>query len=210
MTIVSNGRLRLGQDPASPNRSIASEFGGNSGNYQLSDYYAGGSFVPSGTTGINGPIPTAGIIAIDDFYNSSSIKVNVSGQSANAENFKTSAISYFQFGINGVLTKTISSGGGTTTIDVANEWIIGSPILNLENKYQIKFIGNISSELPNYFFPSGVNLNIWYDISSPYIRCGRRQSSIGSSSGGFILQIREKSTGSILEEANLSCVSIVF
>lgn len=49
---------------------IRGEFGGVNP-LPLSDYYAGGPFVPAGTVGNSGPIPTAGTIKISDFYGSS-------------------------------------------------------------------------------------------------------------------------------------------
>ena len=37
-------------------------------NDKLSEFYAGGNRVPSGTAGINGAIPSSGEISIGDFY----------------------------------------------------------------------------------------------------------------------------------------------
>jgi hypothetical protein len=48
-------------------QQIATEFGG-AAPHSLSEYYAGGPYVPAGTTGINGPIPSSGQIKISDFY----------------------------------------------------------------------------------------------------------------------------------------------
>ena len=62
---------------------------------ELDDYYAGGAFVPSGTTGDQGPIPTSGQIEIDDFYGASSaassdpVSITYNGQ-YNTENNQTS------------------------------------------------------------------------------------------------------------------------
>jgi len=46
---------------------IKGEFGGPS-SPSLADYYAGGSYVPSGTSGTYGPVPTFGTISIANFY----------------------------------------------------------------------------------------------------------------------------------------------
>ncbi len=46
---------------------IQTEFGG-SNPIGLSEYYAGGLYVPSGTSGTNGAVPTSGEIAVSDFY----------------------------------------------------------------------------------------------------------------------------------------------
>jgi hypothetical protein len=50
---------------------IQTEFGG-SNPISLSEYYAGGLYVPSGTSGTNGAVPTSGEIAVSDFYGASS------------------------------------------------------------------------------------------------------------------------------------------
>ncbi len=48
---------------------IATEFGGTAP-HNLSEYYAGGAYVPSGTTGINGPIPSSGQLSLGMFRGS--------------------------------------------------------------------------------------------------------------------------------------------
>ena len=50
--------------------AIQTEFGG-SNPISMSEYYAGGSNVPSGTTGDAGNIPSSGAIAVSQFYGSS-------------------------------------------------------------------------------------------------------------------------------------------
>lgn len=64
MTLPTSGPLSLSD--------IKGEFGGNA-SPALEDYYAGGSFVPSGTSGTNGPVPTSGTIGIFNFYGTSHI-----------------------------------------------------------------------------------------------------------------------------------------
>ena len=59
MALPSTGELAL--------TDIQTEFGG-SNPIGLSEYYAGGLYVPSGTTGDGGAIPTTGEITIGDFY----------------------------------------------------------------------------------------------------------------------------------------------
>ena len=51
---------------------IQGEFGG-SNPISLSEYYAGGAYVPAGTTGTNGPVPSSGTISISNFYGTSNI-----------------------------------------------------------------------------------------------------------------------------------------
>ena len=63
MTLPTSGPLSLQQ--------IAKEFQGNDP-VSLSQYYAGGTLVPPGTVGTNGPVPSSGPISIWNFYGTSS------------------------------------------------------------------------------------------------------------------------------------------
>lgn len=51
---------------------IQTEFGG-SNPISLSEYYAGGSYVPSGTSGEHGAIPSSGTTSLDKFHGSSNL-----------------------------------------------------------------------------------------------------------------------------------------
>lgn len=59
MALPSSGPLTLS--------AIQTEFGGSSPT-SLTEYYAGGGLVPSGTSGTNGPVPSSGAIRIQNFY----------------------------------------------------------------------------------------------------------------------------------------------
>tara|TARA_B100000519_G_C14232256_1_gene432998 strand:- start:849 stop:1934 length:1086 start_codon:yes stop_codon:yes gene_type:complete len=64
-TLASSGSLSLGTS-AGTDRSISGEFGGSTP-HALSEYYAGGSYVASGT----GSIPSSGAIDFSDFHGTS-------------------------------------------------------------------------------------------------------------------------------------------
>lgn len=64
MTLPSSGPLSLSD--------IQGEFGG-SNPISLSEYYAGGAYVPAGTSGTYGAVPTGGAISIRNFYGTSKI-----------------------------------------------------------------------------------------------------------------------------------------
>ena len=64
MALQSSGAISLA--------NIQTEFGG-SNPISLSEYYAGGSYVPSGTSGTNGAVPTSGTITFNQFYGTSAI-----------------------------------------------------------------------------------------------------------------------------------------
>lgn len=62
MGIPTSGSLALS--------AIQTEFGG-SNPISLSEYYAGGAYVPSGTSGTNGAVPSSGTISFSKFYGTS-------------------------------------------------------------------------------------------------------------------------------------------
>jgi len=66
---------------------IAIEFGHpDKNNSLLTDFYAGGDYVPTGASGDNGPIPENGEISIDDFYGASSFNYTVTQAIFGAQN----------------------------------------------------------------------------------------------------------------------------
>ena len=76
MAIQTSGAITLSD--------IQTEFGG-SNPISLSEYYAGGSYVPSGTSGTNGAVPTSGEIAVSDFYGTQSgVTITVTEGSASS------------------------------------------------------------------------------------------------------------------------------
>lgn len=64
MTLPSSGPLSLAD--------IQTEFGG-SNPASLNEYYAGGSYVPAGTSGTYGAVPSSGTISIQNFYGTSGV-----------------------------------------------------------------------------------------------------------------------------------------
>lgn len=55
--------------------NIQTEFGGNNP-ISLSEYYAGGTYVPAGSSGTNGAIPSSGTISLSKFYGASALVYN--------------------------------------------------------------------------------------------------------------------------------------
>lgn len=64
MALPSSGPLSLGD--------IQTEFGG-SNPISLNEYYAGGAYVPAGTSGTFGAVPSSGTISIQNFYGTSKV-----------------------------------------------------------------------------------------------------------------------------------------
>ena len=67
MALPSSGPLTMAD--------IQTEFGG-SNPISLSEYYAGGSYVPAGTSGTYGAVPSSGAISIRNFYGTTKATVN--------------------------------------------------------------------------------------------------------------------------------------
>lgn len=71
MPLPSSGPLSL--------NDIQTEFGGTNP-ISINEYYAGGSFVPAGTSGTNGPVPSSGTISISNFYGTTKVVISISNQ----------------------------------------------------------------------------------------------------------------------------------
>ncbi len=73
MALQSSGAIKLSE--------IQTEFGGTNP-VSLSEYYSGGSFVPSGTSGV----PASGTVSVGDFYGASNqYSFSISSNTANAD-----------------------------------------------------------------------------------------------------------------------------
>jgi hypothetical protein len=93
MALPTSGPLSLSD--------IQTEFGGTNP-ISLNEYYAGGSFVPAGTTGTNGAVPSSGTISISNFYGTSNLVVDFNDRSVIAGGFGSAQAGY----------QIIGSGGG--------------------------------------------------------------------------------------------------
>lgn len=62
MTLPTSGQISLAD--------VKAEFGGNA-SPKITDYYAGGAFVPSGATGTLGAVPSSGQISLQNFWGTS-------------------------------------------------------------------------------------------------------------------------------------------
>lgn len=103
MALPSSGPLTL--------NDIQTEFGG-SNPISLSEYYAGGAYVPSGTTGTYGAVPSSGTIGIRNFYGTQKLVMRYKGTIG----FRTSANSWYQSALNSNACATVYSGSSTTGV----------------------------------------------------------------------------------------------
>jgi hypothetical protein len=109
MALPSSGPLTLSQ--------IQTEFGG-SNPISLSEYYAGGSYVPAGTSGTYGAVPSSGAISIRNFYGTTAV---VYGKGPNGYNFPVNSWYTVATGLNtGSGFPRIGSSGTTVSIFTGN------------------------------------------------------------------------------------------
>lgn len=167
MAIPSSGPLTLSD--------IQTEFGG-SNPISLSEYYAGGAYVPAGTTGTYGAVPSSGEISIRNFYgtsafslafnNADDINIFIGGTSGSGP-----LLAYY--GIN--TDATCTKGGTFTPSPNSGPTAWGSPTGGTPgNSYEVRL--NVTyveaAEWPgNYVLFAGVNVTgtgftSWYALSS--------------------------------------------
>jgi len=96
MTLPSSGALSL--------NDIKGEFGGPA-SPSLGDYYAGGSYVPAGTSGTYGAVPSSGTISIQNFYGTSAVIIAFNDLSVSAAAGGYSQAGYAIFGAGGSIGK---------------------------------------------------------------------------------------------------------
>lgn len=168
--------------------TIQTEFGG-SNPISLSEYYAGGARVPSGTTGINGAVPTSGAIAVSKFYGTSAVLVTINDES----------VFDFQLGTGtAVAAYTLLSSGdirqtqGVTNTDIG-DWVTPkSAASNYECRATL-VSGTLSSGTTGSWLALTTNRS-W--------SCER--SSFGVTAATISLEIRKIGTTTVLDTATIS------
>jgi len=91
---------------------IQTEFGG-SNPVSLSEYYAGGSYVPAGTSGTNGAVPSSSTISISNFYGTSAA---LDVQTVTIGLFTSKGGSWYGYGVSGgaISDGTFNPKGGAS------------------------------------------------------------------------------------------------
>ena len=125
MAIPSSGSLAFS--------AIQTEFGG-SNPISMSEYYAGGDNVASGTSGDSGTIPSTGTIALSEFYGSTArvaITLTISSNTANYSIFSNKGGTYVAGFADITLVNNAvvsSSSTGTAALDTGSGWTSGDTI----------------------------------------------------------------------------------
>ena len=136
MAIPSSGSLALS--------TIQTEFGG-SNPISMSEYYAGGSNVPSGTTGDSGSIPSSGAVAVSQFYGASNrvaVALTISSTTQNYNIYNNRGGTYSAGSTDVTLTvQAIVGSTGASGLDTGSQWTSGDTIKIINNS-QIVGKGN--------------------------------------------------------------------
>lgn len=180
MTLPTSGPLSL--------NDIKGEFGGPT-SPSLGDYYAGGTYVPAGTTGTYGAVPSSGQISIQNFYGTSQVVIALSDQT----------VSYYSGGATTAsVGYRLTSAGQVDTRQQSTYLNVGQwcTPTSFASNYEvlITVIGGIT--------PTGSPVGSWTSLSAS--REWGITASIGSNEfSDFTVQIRKTGTGTVLASATI-------
>jgi len=155
MPILGSGIISLGTT-AGTNRSISGEFGGSTP-HSLSEYYSGGSNVPSGSADSDGNvIPTSSTIKFSDFYgtpfpqevHSSAFTTYVSdGQYLDESGVWATSGTLATSGTNSMVTDNITSWNGRTDVYIYRLLNLnGTLYLGLKSSGSSTFVNESTSQ----------------------------------------------------------------
>lgn len=181
MTLPTSGPLTLA--------NIQSEFGG-SNPISLNEYYAGGAYVPAGTSGTYGAVPSSGAISIRNFYGTTAVVISISDTAvSDITGGASSANAEYRLGADGkVYTRT--GGGSYTNIET---WCTPTAQASNYEVYVTVTTGSLSSGT------SGS----WLALSSD--RTWTRTANIGSNQLCiFTAQIRRIGSTTVIDSATIT------
>ena len=189
MALPTSGPLAL--------TDIQTEFGG-SNPISLNEYYAGGSYVPAGTSGTNGAVPSLGEISIANFYGTTNFTLAFNnGDAFNCQSGSgaTSTTATITINTNASISKYGNSSNSGPTA-----W--GSPSIGgIGSSYEFRVIMSFLYVYSDYsdatFTVAGVSYTSatttpWYTISSN--RLMEAFSGYGESNSYGTIEIRNIST----------------
>lgn len=186
MTLPTSGPLSL--------NDIKGEFGGPA-SPSLGDYYAGGTYVPAGTSGTYGAVPTAGNpISIRNFYGTTSLVVNFNDCYVDGGYQYYTSIAGYQ--ICGNTSGAITIGNAYTDINGTysqfEQWVTPTSAASNYEVYAT-YTGNA---------PSGSVTSSWVSCSSNPIWYVSTTGN-DSKSTTLTLQVRKVSTTTVIDTWNV-------
>lgn len=186
MPLPSSGPLAL--------TDIQTEFGG-SNPISLSEYYAGGSFVPAGTTGTYGAVPSSGTISIRNFYGTSKVVIAITNQTISAGVFSPdTAEAGYRLNSNGKVYK--NQNGSLTEIET---WC--TPTSEASNyEARVTVVSGVT--------PTGT-IGSWVALSSTREWTVQEPTPGNTSTSTFTVEIRRTGTTTVLDSATIELIATV-
>lgn len=181
MAIPSSGALALS--------AIQTEFGG-ANPISMSEYYAGGTHVPSGTSGVNGAVPTTGAISVSKFYGTTAVVVSVPDDAIYAFRLGSSVTATASFALNNNGTRSQTVNTTTTTI---GDWVTPT---NQAANYEV------FATLSSGALTSGTT-GSWLALTSTRSWTVSR-SPAGISEAVVVLQVRKIGTTTVLASGTIT------
>jgi hypothetical protein len=173
---------------------IQGEFGG-SNPISLSEYYAGGSYVPAGTTGSNGAVPSGGTISISQFYGTSN--AIIAFDSYTLSDFQldpNDAICYYRINSNGNVYGT-SVG---IPFDLLEQWATPTSIASQYEVYATLNTGSLSGGTTGSWLSLGTTQDWWVE-----------RTSIGSKVANMTMEVRKIGTSTVLDTWTIEIEALV-
>lgn len=180
MTLQSTGAISLG--------NIQTEFGG-ANPISMSEYYSGGAYVPSGTSGINGAVPSSGAIALSKFYGTTAESISIVDQYVTATLVASgTAVAAYILKSSGDINSTVN----TSTTDIG-DWVTPK---SAAGNYECKATVTSGS------LTSGTT-GSWLALTSDRSWTCQR-STIGTRDATLSIEIRKTGTTTVLDTATIT------
>lgn len=189
MTLPTSGPLTLSD--------IQTEFGG-SNPISLSEYYAGGTYVPAGTSGTYGAVPSSGAISIRNFYGTSNVVISITDQTIGTPSFDPAYAYYFLTAGGQVQQSTDPGGINPTTLE---QWC--TPTSQAAN-YEAR-VTETSGTLSG-----GSGINTWLALSSTRNWYVEEFTSGNINTCVFTVEIRKIGTTTVLDSATITLTAQVY
>jgi hypothetical protein len=184
MTLQSSGAIKFSE--------IQTEFGG-SNPVSASEYYAGGTNVPSGTSGVNGAVPASGTIAMSKYYGTSAVIISISNTTVEAfVVLSGTATASYRLGSDGNISEVVN---GAAAVDIG-DWVTPKSFAANYEVYAT-YTGDT---------PSTGTFGSWQALTSTRIWTVARPT-VGESIAYVTLQIRKIGTTTILDTATITLIA---
>lgn len=189
MALPSSGPLTMAD--------IQTEFGG-SNPISLSEYYAGGAYVPAGTSGTYGAVPSSGTISIRNFYGTSNVVISITNQSI-TDSDATAAYAYYFLTAGGQVEQSTQAGGASPSN--IEQWCTPT---SAASNYEARVTVTSGS------LTGGSSTGTWLALSSTRNWYVSESTSGNTKQCIFTVEIRRTGTTTVLDSATITLEATVF